>query len=246
MHANNPIPVVIVGAGPTGLAAGNLLGMAGIPTLIVERNTAASAIPKAIALDDEGMRICQAMGLGSAMSRCILSDLSVECVSGERLLAKVVPRIRRNGHPLISTFYQPEFEAVLLDGLRRFPCVEARFQHTVEALEQSAEGMIVSIRTPEGALEQVQCEYLLACDGGKSSVRNALNIPLQGTTFAQRWLVIDAFVREGEGRRTPARGRHRPITREGTKDTRKGPRIHPASAPVPTDGGIQGVCYDFL
>src|SRR5205085_2318510 len=71
-----------------------------------------------------------------------------------------------------------------------------RFQHEVEALEQSAESMIVSIRTPEGALVQVQCEYLLACDGGKSSVRNALNIPLQGTTFAQRWLVIDAFVSE--------------------------------------------------
>ena len=118
MFANNQhesIPVVIVGAGPTGLAAGNLLGMAGIPTLIIERSAAVSTIPKAIALDDEGLRICQAMGLSSAMSSCILSDLSVECMSEKRLLAKVVPRSRRNGHPLISTFYQPEFEAVLLD-----------------------------------------------------------------------------------------------------------------------------------
>jgi 3-(3-hydroxy-phenyl)propionate hydroxylase len=206
------ISIIIVGAGPTGLAAGNLLGATGIPALVIERNAAVSDIPKAIALDDEGLRICQAMGLSSALSDCILSDLSIECVgqvagkslgdssrdegwrvSEERLLAKVVPASRRNGYPLISTFYQPEFEAALLDGLRRFPCVEVRFQHTVEALEQSAEGIIVSIRTPAGALRQVQCAYLLACDGGSSSVRHLLNISMRGTTFAQQWLVIDSI-----------------------------------------------------
>ena len=240
MFASNTIPVIIVGAGPTGLAAGNLLGMAGVPTLIIERNMAVSATPKAIALDDEGMRVCQAMGLSRAMSSCILSDLSVECVSGERLLAKVVPRSRRNGHPLIATFYQPEFEAVLLDGLRRFSCVEARFQHEVETLEQSAESITVSIRTPEGALQQVQCAYLLACDGGKSSVRNALNIALQGTTFEQRWLVIDAFV--GRGRRTPARG-----LGKGRRTPARGPAtstLPPLSLQVAGRGGCVTIFCD--
>ena len=81
------VPIVIVGAGPTGLAAGNLLGMAGIATLIIERNAELSNIPKAIALDDEGLRICQAMGLSTAISNCIVSDISVHCVSEGRLLA---------------------------------------------------------------------------------------------------------------------------------------------------------------
>ncbi len=132
------IPVVVVGAGPTGLAAANLLGKAGIATLVIERRAGVSDIPKAIALDDEGLRICQAMGRGLALRDCILSDLSVECESEGRLLAKVVPQRRSNGYPLISTFYQPEFEAVLLDGLRHFPCIEVRFQHTVESLKQDA------------------------------------------------------------------------------------------------------------
>ena len=47
------VSVVIVGAGPTGLTAGNLLGMAGIDTLILERNASVSDHPKAISLDDE-------------------------------------------------------------------------------------------------------------------------------------------------------------------------------------------------
>ncbi len=184
---------MIVGAGPTGLAAGNLLGMAGIATLIIERNSGVSNIPKAVALDDEGRRVCQAMGLSAAMSDCIVSDISIHCVSEGRLLAKVVPLSKRNGHPLISTFYQPEFEAVLLDGLRRFPCVNVRFQHTVETLEQSADCIIVTIHTPAGTLQRVQCTYLLACDGGRSITRHSLNIPLRGKTFAQKWLVIDSI-----------------------------------------------------
>ncbi|HKF38712.1 MAG TPA: FAD-dependent monooxygenase, partial [Ktedonobacteraceae bacterium] len=146
------IPVVIVGAGPTGLAAANLLGKAGIATLVIERSTGVSDIPKAIALDDEGLRICQAMGRSPALSNCILSGLSVECVSEGQFLAKVVPQRRSNGYPLISTFYQPEFEAALLDGLRHFPCVEVRFQHTVESLKQVADGVIVAMRTPAGTL----------------------------------------------------------------------------------------------
>src|SRR5712692_5782453 len=160
-QTDESIPIVIVGAGPTGLAAGNLLGVAGIPTLIIERNAGLSNIPKAIALDDEGLRICQAMGLSTAISNCIVSDISIHCVSEGRLLAKVVPKNRRNGYPLISTFYQPEFEAVLLDGLRRFTCVNIRFQHTVEALEQNADCVIVTIRTPTGTLSKVRCRYLL-------------------------------------------------------------------------------------
>src|SRR5438874_8146180 len=87
-QADESVPIVIVGAGPTGLAAGNLLGAAGIATLIIERNSGLSHIPKAISLDDEGLRICQAMGLSSAISNCIVSDIALHCVSGGRLLAK--------------------------------------------------------------------------------------------------------------------------------------------------------------
>lgn len=187
------VTVVIVGAGPTGLSIGNFLGIAGIDTLIVERNTGLSSYPRAIALDDEGLRICQAMGLGTAVSKSILADIVVHYISGRRLLAKVAPTNKLNGHPPISTFYQPEIEAILLDGLKRFTCARVRFQHTVETFEQRGDSVVVSIRTPEGTLQQVNCAYLLACDGGKSTIRHRLNIPMKGTTFPQKWLVIDCI-----------------------------------------------------
>src|SRR5215467_4598996 len=173
-RADESIPVLIVGAGPTGLAVANLLGVSGIAMLVVESNTELSNIPKAIALDDEGLRICQAMGLGDAMSKCLVSDIAIDCVSGGRLLAKVIPTSKRNGHSPISTFYQPEFEAILLEGLERFPSINLRFQHTVEALEPGVDDLIVSIRTPAGTIYKVKCKYLLACDGGRSTIRHSL------------------------------------------------------------------------
>jgi 3-(3-hydroxy-phenyl)propionate hydroxylase len=185
------VSVVIVGAGPTGLTAGNLLGMAGIDTLILERNASVSNHPKAISLDDEGLRICQAIDLGDAVSKCILADIHAHYVSAGRFLAKVSPTSKRNGHPLISTFNQPEFEATLLEGLKRFECVNVRFQSSVVSFEQTDSKVIVTIRSPTGELQTVVCSYLLSCDGGRSTIRDILNIPMRGTTFAQKWLVVD-------------------------------------------------------
>jgi 3-(3-hydroxy-phenyl)propionate hydroxylase len=188
-----PVSVVIVGAGPIGLATANLLGLAGIDTLILERNATVSDYPKAISLDDEGLRICQAMRLGNALDSHTILGIDAHYISGNRLIAKVSPTSRRNGHPLISTFFQPEFEAILLQGLQRFPHARLYFQHTVETFDQDEHGIIIMVRTPDGQLRKIRCAYLLACDGGASTIRHILAIPMLGTTYAQRWLVVDCI-----------------------------------------------------
>ena len=199
--------VVIVGAGPTGLSAANLLGMAGIQTLVLERNADISDYPKAISIDDEGLRICQAMGLIDEIIKYVVLDIEAHYLSKQHFLARVSPTSRRNGYPLISTFHQPAFEATLLQGLARFPNVEVRFQHTVETFVQNAENVTLSIRTPDETRSTINCDYLLACDGGKSPIRHALGIPMyqptllprrqsqnrRETDVGQRWLVVDTI-----------------------------------------------------
>lgn len=185
--------VIIVGAGPTGLAAGNLLGMMGIDTLILERNAGLSNYPKAISIDDEGLRICQAMGLHHAVMEHALLDVEAHYISGKRLLARVAPISKPNGFPLISTFHQPTLEAILRNGLKRYSCVSIQFQSEVERFEQQDEGVVVTVTTPGGdpPSRRIECAYLLACDGGKSGIRRDLNIPMRGSTYTQKWLVND-------------------------------------------------------
>lgn len=186
--------VIIVGAGPTGLAAGNLLGMMGIDTLVLERNAGLSEYPKAISIDDEGLRICQAMGLHHAVMEHALLDVEAHYISGKQMFARVAPMRKPNGFPLISTFHQPTLEAILRNGLKRYPCVSIQFQREVERFEQNAGGVAVTVTTPgKGAQSSshIQCAYLLACDGGKSGIRRALDIPMRGSTYTQKWLVND-------------------------------------------------------
>jgi 3-(3-hydroxy-phenyl)propionate hydroxylase len=199
------VTIAIVGAGPTGLTAANLLGQANIETLVFERNPTLSEHPKAITIDDDGLRICQAMGLIDEIQAQAQLNLEAYYLSDRRRFARVAPTNYPNGYPPISTFHQPILEHTLLQGLRRFPCVEIVFQHTVEHVEQDEEQVYLTVRTPQGILCSVACRYLLACDGGKSNIRHMLNIPLQPplTRFlpqrktnarvssSQRWLVVD-------------------------------------------------------
>ncbi|HWZ18069.1 MAG TPA: FAD-dependent monooxygenase, partial [Ktedonobacteraceae bacterium] len=130
-------------------------------------------------------------------------------VSGQYYLSKIAPTSNRNGYPLISTFHQPTFEATLLHGLERFACVEVHFEHTVETFEQYEHAVHISARSADGLFYDIECLYLLACDGGKSTIRHTLDIPLQEVNlqrlllptvrsntkrnhrYAQKWLVVD-------------------------------------------------------
>jgi 3-(3-hydroxy-phenyl)propionate hydroxylase len=203
------VSVVIVGAGPTGLSAANLLGKAGIDSLLLERNATLSDMPRAISIDDEGLRICQAMGLGNTILENVLLNVEAHYLSRQHYLSKVAPTSNRNGYPLISTFHQPAFEATLLQGLERFACVEVLFQLTVESCIQYEHAVHISARSADGLLHEIECLYLLACDGAKSTIRHALDILMQemnlqrlllptarGNTkrtnrYTQKWLVVD-------------------------------------------------------
>src|SRR5271166_5462557 len=89
---------------------------------------------------------------------------------------------------------KPDFEKVLLKGLSRFSNVAVAFEHSVGRLEQDERGVTMTISTPEGE-RNARAAYVVACDGGTSGVRERLGVKLKGSTFAQRWLVVDAIVR---------------------------------------------------
>lgn len=184
---------IIVGAGPTGLALGNLLGLYGLDVLIIERKTRLCTAPRAISLDDEGLRVCQAMGLFAEVQADLLYDLEAHYFSRSGLLARVIPTSKRHGFPLISTFHQPILETTLQEGLKRFPSVLLKLGHDLEGFYQKAGHVLVSVRGPAGEVSEIECAYLLACDGAKSAVRHALKLPMQGASYAQRWLVVDSI-----------------------------------------------------
>lgn len=184
--------VLIVGAGPAGLATANYLGMYGVRVLVVERNMGTVEEPRAVSIDDETLRSMQTLGLDGPIAAKTVPGYGARYYSpGQKEFARIQPTTREFGHPRRSGFRQPEFEAELLAGLGEHPTVDVRFGHSFESLEQDDDSVTADILDPAGRHITVRAGFLAACDGGRSAVRKELGIALAGSSFNERWLVID-------------------------------------------------------
>ncbi|CAN0516161.1 unnamed protein product, partial [Laminaria digitata] len=186
--------VVIIGAGPAGLATANYLGLAGIRAVLVERNPGTVDEPRAVSIDDESLRSLQTLGLVDRVVARTLPGYGSRYYSpGQREFARVKPTTVEFGHPRRSAFHQPELEATLLDGLSRFPTIDVWFDHEFDRFEQDADGVTATVRGPDGTEKSIRGAYLAGCDGGRSSIRRGIGAELKGSSFEERWLVFDAI-----------------------------------------------------
>ena len=188
--------VLIVGGGPTGLTLANLLGCEGIETMLVERNPGCVPEPRAIALDGESLRTIQAAGLIDAVLPDIKQGFIADYINGDgEHLFSMDTTPRPYGFCLQNSFDQPTLERSLLAGLERFECVTV--YHATELLdfEQDAQGVRATLKSASGDSFDVHSDYLVGCDGGRSGVRQALGISMQGDRLPQKWLVIDTVDR---------------------------------------------------
>ncbi|SPF07247.1 bifunctional 3-(3-hydroxy-phenyl)propionate/3-hydroxycinnamic acid hydroxylase [Streptomyces sp. MA5143a] len=224
-------PVLVVGAGPTGLTAAHLLGSRGVRVLLVERNTTTSNDAKAISLDDESLRTLQsAGGLDEAVYPILVPGTGTRYfgVGGRPLVHARGTGDQRLGHPFKNPFAQPDLERVLCTQLRRLPGVDVRFGTRLTALAQHPDRVRVSLRTggEDGPVEELDVSYVLGCDGGRSTVRDLLSVPMRGRSFPDVWLVAD--------------------TLEDTHDQRYGMHHGDPDRPVVIVPGQDGRCrYEF-
>src|SRR5829696_1961297 len=66
----------------------------------------------------------------------------------------------------------------------------------MRAIAQDPEGVTLDIEHAGGAVKQVRAKYVIACDGGSSTVRTQLDMPLEDLDFDEPWLVVDVLVNE--------------------------------------------------
>jgi 3-(3-hydroxy-phenyl)propionate hydroxylase len=189
-------PVVVVGAGPNGLTIANLLARYGVEVLLVERNETTVQEPRAVSIDDESLRTMQAIGVVDAVvSRVVLGYGSDYFSAGGSCFLRVRPTAREYGYPRRNAFRQPVFEQQLRDYFCAHAVSETRseawFNTELIDFRQGPDSVDLVLRRADGSLIEVSTQYLVACDGGRSFVREKLGIKLIGSTFRERWLILD-------------------------------------------------------
>jgi 3-(3-hydroxy-phenyl)propionate hydroxylase len=186
-----PVDVLVVGLGPVGAAVANLLGRYGIRTLVIDKADGVFMAPRAIALDNEALRVLQMAGLeDDAFAKVPIPRVRMRSpLFGDYAVADTSTEV--DELPMLVTFYQPELERVLRKRLDNYPSVEVRTGIELVDLEQDADGVTARLNGIEGS-ETVRAAYLVAADGASSLVRNLLGIPFEGRSYAEDWLIVDA------------------------------------------------------
>jgi 3-(3-hydroxy-phenyl)propionate hydroxylase len=188
--------VIICGLGPVGQLLALLLGDRGVRTLALDRDPEPYLLPRAAVIDDEILRIFQAVGLDEA----VLADAQIQpgasiITAAGRPVEIFRSHTGRLGHPPLVSINQPAMERTMLAALAHRPSVDVRRGLTLEALDRRAEHVDAFVRpTDGGRSERISARWLVGCDGAASAVRTRLEIPLEGRTNPQRWIVVDALV----------------------------------------------------
>jgi 3-(3-hydroxy-phenyl)propionate hydroxylase len=198
-------PVVIVGAGPTGLMLANLLGMQGVNALVIERNTNTVGEPRAVTIDDESLRTVQATGLIGQVLPHVVQGYGVHYYSWRgKEFARIEPNAMDHGFPKRNAFRQQVLVGQLRDGLQRFAGSAIWFGHELVTFRDegdSGEAVHLTLRH-EGETKHISCNWLVACDGGRSGVREQLGIQLTGSSYDEKWLIVDLLERSSPFRHT--------------------------------------------
>jgi 3-(3-hydroxy-phenyl)propionate hydroxylase len=188
--------VLIVGAGPSGLFMANLLGMHGIPTLCIEKNSELSNHPKATFLDSEIVRLLDTIGLLNECKGQIVGLSAIERYSSLGfLLTRENGVMTTHNYMHRNTIYQPWLEQCLLGGCKRYPeLVEVRMGHELVELYQTENNGV------ECAIKDINSNeiitgfftYVIGADGYKSKVREFSQIEfLPVTDYEAKSIRID-------------------------------------------------------
>jgi 2-polyprenyl-6-methoxyphenol hydroxylase-like FAD-dependent oxidoreductase len=194
---NEPVlPVLVVGAGPTGLMVANELARHGVPPRIIDRGPAQSTTSRALVVqprtleifDDIGV-IDQAIAAGNpALSLTItFAKSSVELDVADQLTG---PQ-NYTAYPALRTLSQHDTERILTELLSR-QGLEIERGRALTDLTQDGEAVTVSLRGEDGSIDTVRCRWVIGCDGAHSAVRKAAGIPFTGSTYRDEFIMADA------------------------------------------------------
>lgn len=190
--------VLVIGYGPVGACIATLLGGYGVSTLVIDRSSDILLIPRAIALDNEALRILQMAGLAEdAFERIAIPEVRMHSpLLGQFARANTAGSI--DGHPRLVTFYQPDLERALREQVSQWPTVQFCSGLELVDLQQDAGGVTAILKDTGEQLHQVRCNYLIGADGARSRVRSLIGQEFQGQSYAEDWLIVDAGQRRGK------------------------------------------------
>jgi 3-(3-hydroxy-phenyl)propionate hydroxylase len=191
------VPLVVVGAGPVGLAAAIDAAVRGMPVILLDEDDTVSIGSRGVCYAKRTLEIFDRLGVGDRVVAKGVTWNVGRTFHGEREVFSfnLLPEA---GHqrPGMVNLQQYHLEQYLVERAQELDAIDLRWQHKLAQVTPGSDGVTLQIDTADGPYT-LQADWLIAADGTRSTVRRQMGLDVEGRIFQDRFLIAD-IVLDGE------------------------------------------------
>jgi len=188
-------PVVVVGAGPVGLATAIDLAQQGLPVLLLDDDDTVSLGSRGVCYAKRALEVLDRLGCGHAMvDKGVTWNVGRTFFDTEEVFNfNLLPEAghERPGMINLQQYYLEEF---LVRRAMELPGIELRWKHKVTQVEPDGRGATLQVETADGRFA-VETDWLVVADGARSPIRRMLGLEIEGKVFQDRFLIADVVMK---------------------------------------------------
>lgn len=183
--------VVVVGAGPVGLATALGLARRGVAVTVLEADTSVSFGSRAICISRHSLEVLSRLGVEGPLAERALAWTGGRTFYGDQeVLRFSMPHDSHDVRPPMVNVSQSEIEQHLVDAVTADPLVDLHWGTPVTGMTRTDDGVSLDVETAVGA-RTVRADWVVAADGGRSRMRELAGLRLQGTAYEGRYVIAD-------------------------------------------------------
>ena len=188
--------VIIVGAGPTGLALAGQFIRYGVDFIILDEKETTTPFSKAIGVQARTLEIYEQIDLADDLIAQGAIAEKARLVEGGEVRGEIDFSNIGEGmsqYPFLLLVEQGKHEEILYDFIKSHEN-KVWWQTRLESFTQDAEGVTANYRNDDGETGTIEAKFLVGCDGAKSLVRHTLGLEFEGSTFERLFYVADVQI----------------------------------------------------
>ncbi|MGO4396087.1 FAD-dependent oxidoreductase [Variovorax sp. M-6] len=184
-------PVVVVGAGPVGLALAIDLAQQQVPVVLLDNDCTLSTGSRAICFAKRTLEVFDRLGCAERMvAKGVSWNVGRVFFGDEQVYSFDLLPEAGHERPAFINLQQYYVEGYLAERAAELPLIDLRWSNKVVGIEQGADEALLTIETPEGNY-RLAAGYVAACDGSRSNLRQLLGQEAKGRVFRDRFLIAD-------------------------------------------------------